>query len=138
MEKQSNIWWHTVLLVFAALAMIVPCVLLAGVAVWIADFIQEGYIGKTGEGIGFIMRGIQFFAATYACLAIPYLVLKRSNIVVASTIVGTIFVLINLGLTYTGWYTGALGVDYFKWAEMIAIVIGTGIGAGFFAVEGNR
>ena len=52
-------------------------------------------IGRTGDGIGFFVRGLQYFCAGLAALYLPTYLLKHSNLLIVVTIFGTLTFLVG-------------------------------------------
>ena len=125
-EKEPPLVWQTILHCIAALVILIPAIYIFGFLVQILDFIQEGYIGRTGEGIGFFMRGIQCFLASMASLIIPSVLLKRSNFLIVSTIYGTIIgiFLLFVFAMYIFNPTLSSNTGFYSWLGLIASAIG--------------
>lgn len=116
-QLDARIWWHTVLQVIAATALLVPAIFVVGFGVVLLSFIQ-------GEAINFLMRGFQYGFAAFLSLYLPSLVLKRSHTVVAAavwcTAVTTIYVLmLALGVTM-----GVSDAGFWEWLEILAGIAG--------------
>ena len=93
----KTVYWHTGLSVIATLILFVPFVFVCGIFVWVLDFLQQGYLGRTGEGIGVMMRGFQYFLATHWALALPSAFLVAQSRSVVSAIFGTIIAMFVAG-----------------------------------------
>ena len=120
----ATVWWQTGLHILLSFILIIPAVFLAGLLVMIMDFIHEGYIGKTGEGIGFVMRGIQYGIASFAAIGLPDQFLKRSNSTVAVTVFVTIATLFSFIVIAILYYNPAPNADLYSWAESLASLTG--------------
>lgn len=129
MAEDHSLWWHTLLAAVGAILLFIPLVFVAGVFVWIQDMITQGYIGRTGEGIGFLMRGVQFGLASWGAIIVPSLLLKRTNLVVVASIAGTIFTIVMVVGVLIGLARGDQGKGLFEWLEVIATTLGVVIGA---------
>ena len=127
--NNRTLWWHTVLHIIGSFLLFVPALFVCGLLVKALDVINEGYIGQTGEGIGFIMRGVQYGLASYSSIAIPHLILKRSHVIVTVTIFATVLGLFFAVLLLFQFTAYALDLGFYGWLEFIATGIGVIAGA---------
>lgn len=134
-EKSQSIWWHTVLHTLGSFILFVPATFVTGLIVMAMDVINEGYIGQTGDGIGFIMRGFQFAMASGASIALPHLLFKRSHVVVVVTIFSTVMGIL-IGIMFLFQFTKfATNLGFYGWLEFIASGIGLFAGAIYYVVQ---
>lgn len=129
MEGTANArtsWPQTVLHVLGAGVLILPLIFLTGmlmVAINVLDGLSNG--GGLGEGIGFVLRGLQHMLAAVGSLMLPRMVLKRSHAVVAASvwcaIVSTLYVM-TMVLGYLTDATADLGFG--QWLEVAAGLAG--------------
>lgn len=128
----APVWWQTGLHIVAAVALFIPFIYLAGILAYVYDVFVQGYIGRSGEGIGFFIRGFQYFAAGVAALFVPVLLLKRTNVQIVGAIWTTIYVLLFAVLIALPLLTGTSRAGFWEWLEVAATAVGTLIaGVGF-------
>lgn len=135
--KEQTLWWHTVLHTVGSFLLFVPALFISGLVVQVVDVINEGYIGQTGEGIGFIMRGVQYALTSYFCIALPHLILKRSHVIVTVTIFATVFGLLVLVMFLFQFTAYATDLGFYGWLEFLASGVGVIAGAIAYVFKDN-
>lgn len=116
--QEDRIWWHTVLQVASATALFVPVLLLIGLLLVVLSFLQGG-------GIGILLRAGQYGLASFLCLYLPSLLLKRSHAVIAATVwctaVTSIYIFM---LALSAAVDGGRGMGFWEWLETFAGIVG--------------
>jgi hypothetical protein len=130
--QKNSVWWQTGLHLIAAVALFLPMIFVAGVLVYIYDVMVQGYIGRSGDGIGFLLRGIQYFIAAVGSLLLPAFLLKRTNGQVVGAVWSTIYILAFALLIIGPALLGVGSPGFWEWLEIVATTAGMGVaGIGF-------
>ena len=129
MDRQEHLWWHTVLAAVLMLILFVPCVLIAGILAWLYHVIEVGWTGRYGDGIGWIVRGMQYALATVASTYIGHVLFKKSHVLVSVTIFTTIIITVMILAVAFSIISKHETHDLFYWLEAAASLAGVAFGA---------
>lgn len=135
-ETKSGV--QTFLHTLAAAILFIPLVFIAGAALIISDFLSAILSGNA-DGISFIARGIQYGAAAAGSLALPGILLKRSNSVVAASVwCSIVCTLYFLTIIFSASFGRASNFSFFEWLQVAASFIGIIVGTVGYAQDAFR
>jgi hypothetical protein len=116
--------WQTAAAIAASVVLFVPALFVSGIFAWLYDLLLEGFTGRSGEGIGFFVRGLQYAFGSSLSFLLPYFVLKRPYVVIHATVFLTLLSVLTITIVLIGTLKGVRTHGISEVLELVASCVG--------------
>lgn len=124
-NDEETVWWHTVLHGLAFPVIFIGLIMLIGLMMY--------FLGHLNSWTSIISRAIQYGLAAHFSLVLPTFFLTKSNELVVSVIVGTLYAAFSIVVIFASEYLVPNGGHSFgEWVELLATFAGAMIGIGIY------